>query len=30
MSNILSRALRMDYTHRIYHFMPDIPAYEEL
>ena len=30
MSNILSRALRMDYTHRTYHFMPDIPAYIEL
>ena len=22
--------LRMDYTHRTYHFMPDIPAYTEL
>ena len=30
MSNILSRALRMDYAHRTYHFMPDIPAYGEL
>lgn len=26
-SNILSRALRTDYTHRTYHFMPDIPTY---
>ena len=30
MSNILSRALRMDYEHNTYHFMPDIPAYGEL